>query len=294
MSCFGMQSFFPGARQAVPLAVSPQEENVTRIDKVFQRLKARGEKALIPFITAGDPDLETSRRIALEIAAHGADILELGIPFSDPLADGPTIQAASTRALRHGVHLEDVLRLAGSLRRDTDIPLVLMGYYNPILQYGLERTAREAARQGVCGFIIPDLPMEEAGVWRRAVTQAGLAPIFLAAPTSGPERIKKLGQLTKGFLYYVSLTGITGARKELPPELVQELEEVRRLVRCPVAVGFGISTPEQVAWLAPYVDGVVVGSAIVQRVANFAGEQTLREIGEFVASLKAPLRAGKA
>ncbi len=265
---------------------------MTRIDKVFRRLKARGEKALIPFITAGDPDLETSRKLALEIAARGADLLELGIPFSDPLADGPTIQAASARALRRGVNLEDVLKLAGQLRRDTDIPLILMGYYNPILQYGLERTAQEAASQGVCGFIIPDLPLEEAGAWRAAALKVGLAPIFLAAPTSGPDRIQKLGQISKGFLYYVSLTGITGARTELPPELVNELKEVRRLVKCPIAVGFGIATPEQVAWLAPHVDGVVVGSAIVQRVANFAGDQTIREIGQFVASLKAPLKAG--
>lgn len=263
---------------------------MTRIDKVFRRLRARGEKALIPFITAGDPDLETSRQIAVEIAARGADMLELGIPFSDPLADGPTIQAASNRALKHAVHLEDVLRLAGRLRADTDIPLILMGYYNPILQYGLERTAQEAARQGVCGFIIPDLPLEEAGPWRVAALKAGLAPIYLAAPTSGPERLQKLGRLTKGFLYYVSLTGITGARTTLPPELVQELAQVRRLVRCPVAVGFGISTPEQVAWLAPYVDGVVVGSAIVQRLAQFSGPETIREIGDFIAALKTPLR----
>ncbi len=263
---------------------------MTRIDRVFQRLKARGEKALIPFITAGDPDLATSRRLALEIASRGADLLELGIPFSDPLADGPTIQASSNRALRHNVHLEDVLKVAGKLRADTEIPLVLMGYYNPILQYGLERTAQEAARQGVCGFIIPDLPLEEAGAWRGAALKAGLAPIFLAAPTSGPDRIKKLGQLTRGFLYYVSLTGITGARTALPPELVQELEQVRRLVKCPVAVGFGISTPQQVRELSPYVDGVVVGSAIVQKVANYSGENTIKEIGDFIAALKAPLR----
>jgi tryptophan synthase alpha chain len=264
---------------------------VTRIDKVFRRLKARSEKALIPFITAGDPDLETTRKLALEIASRGADLLELGIPFSDPLADGPTIQAASLRALKHGVHLEDVLKLAGTLRADTDIPIVLMGYYNPILQFGLERTAREAVRQGIDGFIIPDLPLEEAVAWRAAALKAGVAPVFLAAPTSGPERIKKLGQLSKGFLYYVSLTGITGARTELPAELSQELEQVRRLVKCPVAVGFGISTPEQVRWLAPFVDGVVVGSAIVQRVAKFRGQATIKEIGDFVAALKAPLRA---
>jgi tryptophan synthase alpha chain len=263
---------------------------VNRIDAVFRRLKRRGEKGLIPFITAGDPDLETTRRLALEMAARGADLLELGIPFSDPLADGPTIQAASLRALQGGVHLTDVLQLAGRLRRQTDIPLILMGYYNPILQHGLERTAKEAAELGVDGFIIPDLPPEEGEPWRRAALAHGVAPIFLAAPTSGAGRIKKLGRLTRGFLYYVSVTGITGARKELPPELVAALQEVRRLVKCPVAVGFGISTPGQVKGLAPYADAVVVGSAIVQRIAKLQGEELIKDVGEFVAALKAPLR----
>jgi tryptophan synthase alpha chain len=265
---------------------------VSRIDKVFKQLKEKGDKALIPFITAGDPDLATSRGLALEIAARGADLLELGIPFSDPLADGPTIQAASSRALKSGVHFGDVLALAGELRRETNIPLVLMGYYNPILQYGLEKAAAEAARQGVDGFIIPDLPSEEADSWRSAAKAAGIATIFLAAPTSGPERLKALGRLTRGFLYYVSVTGITGARTDLPPELIRELDEVRSLVKCPVAVGFGISTPEQVRGLAPHVDGVVVGSAIVQQVAKFSGPETIKQIGDFVAALKAPLRRG--
>jgi len=265
---------------------------VTRIDQVFRRLGDKGEKALIPFITAGDPDLETTRSLAREIAARGADLLELGIPFSDPLADGPTIQAASSRAVRGGVHFQDVLELAGAIRQDTDIPLILMGYYNPILQYGLERAAGDAAHRGVDGFIIPDLPPEEAGPWRQAAGAAGVDAIFLAAPTSGPERLKKLGQLTRGFLYYVSVTGITGARTELPPDLIRELAVVRSLVKRPLAVGFGISTPEQVQGLAPHVDGVVVGSAIVQRVARFSGSGTIKEIGDFVASLKAPLRDG--
>ncbi len=263
---------------------------MTRIDAVFQRLKAKGEKALIPFITAGDPDLETTQALALEMACRGADILELGIPFSDPLADGPTIQAASTRALKRGVHLPEVLTLAGTLRAVSDIPLVLMGYYNPILQYGLERAAMDAANLGVDGFIIPDLPLEEAGPWRAAALKAGVAPIFLAAPTSGPARIRKAGHLTRGFLYYVSVTGITGARTALPADLVASLKEVRSLVKCPVAVGFGISTPEQVAGLAPYVDGVVVGSAIVQRVARLKGKDLLLEVGDFIAHLKEPLR----
>ena len=238
-----------------------------RIEQVFKRLKAKGEKALIPFITAGDPDLATTKALALEMAARGADLLELGIPFSDPLADGPTIQAASNRAVQGGIHLQEVLKLAGEIRRETAIPLILMGYYNPILQYGLERTASEAAAQGVDGFIIPDLPPEEAGPWRVAAAKAGVAAIFLAAPTSGTERIKHMARLTRGFLYYVSVTGITGARTELPTDLAAALQEVRSLVKGPLAVGFGISTPEQVQGLAPYVDGIVVGSAIVQRVA---------------------------
>ena len=265
---------------------------MTRIDTVFRKLKQRGEKALIPFITAGDPDLDTTQALALTMAAKGADLLELGIPFSDPLADGPTIQAASSRALKAGVHLADVLDLAGKLRLKTDIPLILMGYYNPILQYGLERTAKDAARLGVDGFIIPDLPPEEAGPWHRAALKESLAPIMLAAPTSGPGRIKTMGRLTRGFLYYVSVTGITGARTELPPELAAALKQVRSLVNCPLAVGFGISTPQQVKWLAPYVDGIVVGSAIVQRVARLKGKELLLEVGNFIADLKEPLRAG--
>ncbi|MFP3869020.1 MAG: tryptophan synthase subunit alpha [Desulfobacteraceae bacterium] len=257
---------------------------------MFRRLANQGETALIPYITAGDPDLDTTYALVLEMARRGADLIELGIPFSDPLADGPTIQAACLRALKQGVHLEDVLALVGRLRQETDIPLVLMGYYNPILQYGLERLAQDAARVGVNGFIIPDLPGEQAQAWRAAALKHGVAPIFLAAPTSGPERIRTIGQLTRGFLYYVSLTGITGARTELPLDLIEALKEVRALVKCPVAVGFGISTPEQVRQLAPYVEGIVVGSAIVQRVAQLQGEQLLKEIGDFVAALKAPLR----
>ncbi len=263
-----------------------------RIEAVFQQLQARGEKALIPFITAGDPDLKTTRALALEVASRGADLLELGIPFSDPLADGPTIQASSTRAIKGGVHLADALELAGQLRRQSDLPLILMGYYNPVLQYGLERTAKEAARLGVDGFIIPDLPPEEARPWRQAALAEDLAPIFLAAPTTGSERLKNLGRLTRGFLYYVSVTGITGARDRLPPDLVVALQQVRTLVKCPLAVGFGISTPEQVKLLAPHVDGVVVGSAIVQRVARLQGGELLREVGDFIARLKEPLRAG--
>jgi len=261
-----------------------------KINAMFKRLAARNEKALIPYITAGDPDLDTTRGLVLEMARRGADLIELGIPFSDPLADGPTIQAACQRALRQEVNLPKIIDLVRALRRETDIPLVLMGYYNPILSYGLDRLARDAAQAGVNGFIIPDLPGEEARDWHRAACDAGVAPIFLAAPTSGPSRIRKIGALTRGFLYYVSVTGITGARAGLPEDLKTALAEVRTLIKCPMAVGFGISTPEQVRDLAPLVDGVVVGSAIVQRLACRTDAAVVREIGDFVAELKAPLR----
>jgi tryptophan synthase alpha chain len=261
-----------------------------KINAMFKRLAAKGEKALIPYVTAGDPDLATTRSLVLEMARQGADLIELGIPFSDPLADGPTIQAACQRALKQGVNLPKIIDLVRSLRRETEIPLVLMGYYNPILSHGLERLARDAAQAGVNGFIIPDLPGEEARDWHRAACDAGVAPIFLAAPTSGPERIRKIGSLTRGFLYYVSVTGITGTRTGLPEDLKNELAQVRKLVKGPLAVGFGISTPGQVADLAPLVDGVVVGSAIVHKIASGQGLGLIKEIGEFVAALKAPLR----
>lgn len=263
---------------------------MNRITAKFRELAARGEKALIPYLTAGDPDLETTYKLVLELSRAGADILELGVPFSDPLADGPTIQAACQRALRHGTHLAQILELVKDLRRETQIPLVLMGYYNPMLAYGLEKLATDAAAAGVDGFIIPDLPVEEAGAWLKAAKPAGLAPIFLAAPTSGPERIRRIGALTQGFLYYISVTGITGARTDLPAELAAALQEVKSLVKVPVAVGFGISRPEQVQALAPYVDGIVVGSALVQRLENFQGAATIKEMADFVAALKAPLR----
>ena len=225
---------------------------MSRIDQVFKRLKAKGEKALIPFITAGDPDLATTKALALEMAAQGADLLELGIPFSDPLADGPTIQAASNRAMQGGVHLKEVLELAGDIRHGTEIPIILMGYYNPILKYGLERTAREAAALGVDGFIIPDLPPEEAGPWRVAAAKAGVATIFLAAPTSGTERLKHMARLTRGFLYYVSVTGhYRGADRIALGADCGAPGSPRSLVKCPLAVGFGISTPQQVKLAGP-------------------------------------------
>ena len=226
---------------------------MTRIDQGFKRLKAKGEKALIPFITAGDPDLATTRALALEMAARGADLLELGIPFSDPLADGPTIQAASGRAMQGGVHLEDVLDLAGELRRETDIPLILMGYYNPILQYGLERTAaEEAAEQGVDGFIIPDLPPEEAGPWRVAAGQGGGSHHFPGRAHQRPGAHQDTWAASpRDFSTMSRSPGSPGPGPSCPRNWSRRLKEVRSLVKCPLAVGFGISTPEQVARSGP-------------------------------------------
>ncbi len=273
---------------------------MTRIDKMFKKLRAAKETALIPFITAGDPDIQTTESLILEMADQEADLIELGMPFSDPLADGPTIQASSHRALMGGVNPEKVLDLVKRVRRHTDIPLVLMGYYNPVLQYGLDRFAADASAAGIDGTIIPDLPLEEAADWMKSAKAHGIDNIFLIAPNTPDERIKKIGKATRGFLYYVSVTGITGARQDLPAELQDGLEKTERLVNCPVAVGFGISRPEQVKMLSGHVDGVIVGSAIVRVIqANTvetdgglrARPELVKEVGRFVRSLKEATRA---
>ncbi|HEC99983.1 MAG TPA: tryptophan synthase subunit alpha [Proteobacteria bacterium] len=260
---------------------------MSRIAEIFAGRKKIKKAALIPFLTAGDPSLAHTAELVLEMERQGADLIELGVPFSDPLADGPTIQAASQRALTQGVRLEDVIGLVRNLRSKTRIPLVLMTYYNPVLQYGLKRTARKAAQAGVDGFIIPDLPPEEAEEWKREADKAGLDTIFLLAPTSDLDRIKKVVSLSRGFIYYVSVTGITGARKELPSDLLAKLKSIKKHTAVPVSVGFGISTPEQVAMLAPHADGIIVGSAIVNLIARHAEDpQLVPIVGRFVAHLK--------
>ncbi len=259
-----------------------------RIAEAFARTKQSDRAALMPFVTAGDPSLDYTGELVLEMEQRGADIIELGVPFSDPLADGPTIQSASQRALANGVRLEDVIEFVHNLRRKTEVPLVLMSYYNPIFQYGLKRTAKKAAAAGVDGFIIPDLPPEEAEEWKKEAGKAGLDTIFLLAPTSDKDRIKRVVALSSGFIYYVSVTGITGARKKLPGDLLAQLKTVKKESAIPVAVGFGISTPEQVAMLAPDVDGIICGSAIVGLIAKHAEDPQMTAIvGRFVAHLKA-------
>jgi tryptophan synthase alpha chain len=274
----------PDPRPAVRLPRSP-------LDHRFAALRARGEKALVPFVTAGDPDLGVTEALLPALAAAGADAIELGVPWSDPVAEGPTIQRSSERALRGGTTLRRVLNLVKTVRPTLDVPLVLMGYANSFLTMG-ERHFPEAAREaGVDGVITVDCPPEEEPEYFAALEACGVDGILLAAPTTRPERLAMLAQRTRGFLYYVSLTGVTGARAALPPQLEEKVARIRAVSDVPVCVGFGISTPEQAAHVARFADGVVVGSALVDRLAGAASrEAAVTEAASYVASLKAALR----
>jgi tryptophan synthase alpha chain len=259
-----------------------------RLDETFARLRAEGGRALVPYFTAGDPSLETTRLLVEEAAARGADVIELGLPFSDPLADGPTIQRAGARALAGGVSLGKLLPMVATLRGHVTTPLVLMTYLNPLYRYGLEAAARDLAQAGFAGLIVPDLPLEESGPVARATRAAGLDLVHLAAPTSGPERLRRIARESRGFVYLVALTGITGERAELPPDLVALVRDLRAVTTKPICVGFGISTPAHVAEVVRYADGAIVGSAIVRLVEHLAGDPALvRKVGDFIASLKA-------
>lgn len=262
-----------------------------RLAATFAALREREERALIPYFTAGDPSLALTRRLVVEAARRGADVVELGVPFSDPLADGPVIQRATQRALQAGVTLPRVLELARELRGEIAVPLVFLTYYNPILAFGLKAFCGTAVESGVDGVIVADLPPEESGPLRAEAQAAGLDLIHLVAPTSTPERMRKIAQASSGFLYMVSLTGVTGARALLPAELQQHLRVLRGITTKPICVGFGIGTPEQAASVGAAADGVIVGSAIVQLVEKHAGSGDLvTTIGDFIASLKEPLR----
>ncbi|MBI4473756.1 MAG: tryptophan synthase subunit alpha, partial [Acidobacteria bacterium] len=219
---------------------------MTRISERFARLKSEGLKAFIPYITAGDPSLDATRDLVIALDKAGADVIELGVPFSDPIADGPVIQRATERALKNHVTLHKVLEVAAAIRKHSEIPLLLFSYYNPLLSYGLERLARDAVRAGFDGVLASDLTIEESGEFVRVMRGAGLDTVFLVAPTSSPERMKKIAASSTGFLYAVSRTGVTGERQELSGELKDFLDTLRTYTPSPIAVGFGISRPEHV------------------------------------------------
>jgi tryptophan synthase alpha chain len=265
---------------------------MSRIQERFARLRKAGEKALLPFITAGDPDLATTAELVIAMVDAGADAIELGVPFSDPIADGPTIQRASERALASGTTLRRILALVKQLRPQVPIPLLLMGYANPFYALGAEGFAQEAAAAGVDGIICPDLPPEEGADLYGALEKAGVDAVLLAAPTTTPQRLALLAQRTRGFLYCVSLTGVTGARAAVAQGVEASVRAAKALRDVPVCVGFGVSTPAHAAEIGRYADGVVVGGAIVDRIERAKSrDAAVSAVARFVGELKAPLRA---
>ena len=260
---------------------------MSRIADKFSELKRKDEGALIPFLVGGAPNLATCEKILLRVAKSGADVIEIGVPFSDPLADGPVIQAASQQALAGGANMKAVLGLVAEFRQENETPIALMTYYNPVLQYGLSDFAQAAAVAGADGVIISDLPPEEAGPWKQAADSAGLDTIFLLAPTSNPQRVRLVGEIGSGFIYCVSRTGVTGARKELPPQLAELVDRIRAQTEKPIGVGFGISTPDQVRVVCDMAEGVVVGSALVNLISEHSEDDSMLErVGHFIESLK--------
>ena len=258
-----------------------------RIEQTFTRLGERGEKALITFITAGDPDIETTGKLVVEFEKRGADIIELGIPFSDPMADGPTIQAASERALRGKVNIRTILKLIRQLRDKCDIPIVLFGYYNPIFSYGVERFAKDAKRAGADGVLVVDLPPEEAGELKQYADGEQLDLIYLLTPTSDAQRMKKVARDASGFIYYISVAGVTGARAKVAKKIKGAVESIREFTALPICVGFGISTPAQAGEVSRRAEGIIVGSAIVKVIEKQSGSPGLvGKAGDFVARLK--------
>jgi len=259
---------------------------LSRITETFERLRREGRRAFIPFVTAGDPDLQTTRALIPELARAGADIIELGVPFSDPVADGPVIQRASERALRGGVTVADVLALVSDARRECDVPVVLFSYFNPLMQYGVERLGRAAGDAGIDGVLVTDLVPEESGEFSAVLTGGGVDQIFLVAPTTTDARLSLVAGKASGFIYAVSRAGVTGARAEVSAEAEKLVGRVRRVSDLPVAVGFGISSREQVAEVWRYADAAVIGSAIVAEMERLAGAPDLvSRVGAFVHAL---------
>ncbi len=259
---------------------------MNRIDQTFERLKKVRQKAFIAFLTAGDPSLKVTEELVVSFEQVGVDIVEIGVPFSDPLADGPTIQAASQRALNNHVTLAKILQLVKRIRTRSQIPLALMTYYNPIFHFGEEKFLKAAKAAGVDGVIVPDLPPEEAKSFIQMSKRQKISTIFFLAPTTTKERMKKIVQASTGFIYYVSVTGVTGARQNLPIEIARDVKTAKKFTKKPICVGFGVSTPEQVKSLGRVADGVIVGSAIIKEILRQKGKSGLvNNVSRFVQRL---------
>ena len=271
--------------------MSRETSNSTRISKRFADLRASGELGIVAYITAGDPSLDATLQFVLALAEAGADVIELGVPFSDPLADGPTIQRASERALKSGTTLAGVLDLVGRIRQSNrpanEVPLILFSYYNPILQMGLEKFARAASEAGADGVLVTDLTPEESADYRRILAAHHLDTVFLGAPTSTDDRLAKIAAATSGFLYLISRTGVTGAKDALPDDLPALLRRARAVTQLPIAVGFGISLPGHVSVLGGLADAAVVGSALVSEI------ETAKSIEAACAALVGRIRSLK-
>src|SRR6266480_736465 len=262
---------------------------MSRIAETFAALKRLGRGGFIPFITAGDPDIATTERLLIELAAAGANIIELGVPFSDPVADGETIQRASERALRKGTTVSDVLSCVSHAKQYIDVPIVLFSYFNPLLSFGRDRLANDAKKAGLDAVLVTDLIPEEAHTWTETLIQFELDPIFLVAPTTSDKRLKEIARQARGFIYAVSRAGVTGARDEISRDAETLVNRVRAVSDLPVAVGFGISTAEQVHEIWRFADAAVVGSAIVREIERSSGDPDLIDkVRHFTRSLVAP------
>ena len=259
---------------------------MSRIAEAFETLRREGRRGFVPFVTTGDPDVMTTRALVVELARAGATVVELGVPFSDPVADGPTIQRASERALREGAGIREALYVVADARRETQVPVVLFSYFNPLLQFGIGRLAEECVRVGVDGVLATDLVPEESADFNATLTRHGLDQIFLVAPTTSDARLRSIAARASGFVYAVSRAGVTGARTDLSSEAARLVARVREVTDLPVAVGFGISTPEHVAEVWTYADAAVVGSALVAEIEKHGGGADLvARVGDFARAL---------
>ena len=265
---------------------------MNRIDKKFQELRDQGTKAFMPYLCAGDPNPELTSKLLLTLEEAGADLIELGVPFSDPIADGPTIQRASERALTHHISLQEILEMVATVRTQTDIPIALMSYYNPIFRMGEDAFCKAAQDAGVDGVIIPDLPPEQAQSLLEIAPRYNLATIFLVAPTSPPERMQLIASVSTGFVYCVSVTGVTGARAMLSDEIAPMIAELRKHTNKPISVGFGVSTPDQATQIAQIADGVIVGSAIINVIEEHINDEArlLTAVKQFASDLAAGVK----